>query len=94
MQHVPLLYGPGLLYCMYGNKRETSFMATESDARLKISIDAPLVPFGQFQIRIREPGQKPEVTGARRGRKEAAPYSLPSSTGDGHRLVFSQGASR
>ena len=69
-------------------------MTTESDARVKISLDAPLVPFGQFQIRIRESGQEAEVTGARQGRKEAAPYSLPSSTGDGHRLVFSQGASR
>ena len=69
-------------------------MNAKSDARVNISVDAPIVPFGEFRISIREQGQETKVTQTVQLRRDVAPYSLPSSTGDGQRLVFSQGASR
>ena len=68
-------------------------MTTETDARVNISIDAPLMPFGQFQIRIRETGHEANASGTTPRRRETAPYSFPHSTGDRHKLVFRQGAS-
>ena len=69
-------------------------MTVKSDARVNISIDAPLVPFGQLQVRIREAVHQTDSKDDTAPRsREVAPYSFPSSTGDGHKLVFRQGAS-
>lgn len=65
-------------------------MATENKPRVNVSIDAPLVPFGQIHIRITEPRRRAPISPARR---KTAPYSLPTSTGGDRRLVFRQGAS-
>lgn len=65
-------------------------MATENKPRVDISIDAPLVPFGQIHIRITKPRNQARDMS---GRRKTAPYSLPTSTGGDRRLVFRQGAS-
>ena len=68
-------------------------MTTQHDTRVTISIEAPLVPFGQLQIRISEPAPPTESKDTTPRNREVAPYSFPSSTGDGDKLVFRQGAS-
>lgn len=68
-------------------------MATENKPSVTISIEAPLVPFGQFHIRVTEPGQQSEDTRMAPVRPKTPPYRLPASTGDNQRLIIHRGAS-
>ena len=68
-------------------------MATENEPRVTISIEAPLVPFGQFHIRVTEHGQQAEGTRMTPVRPRTPPYNLPASTGDDQRLIIPRGAS-
>ena len=68
-------------------------MTRGADTRVTVLMDASFVPFGEFRIQVKEPIPQTRATDRNPRHQGSPPYTLPTSTGNGYRLVFAQGAS-